>query len=614
MTRMSVASLSGAGPKRFVLPAVALAVATCCTPAPSQSATADWVSLATAPRTSPVDGDGLHREWTGADGQPVSLTVLAPRVAGRPTITLRPADGDNAPAITAALAKLRASGGGTLRLAPGSYPIAGGPPALPLDRLTDVLVDGTGAQLVFANWGDGILISNAARLAIRGLSVGYARPPVVAAQVRGGALAFAGPTPPPGAPVFQVTGTGPGGARMLLGRQGRALQAGGALGGNALGGFAPGAPVRVKLSYYKGGAIRIFDPDDKPVSHDITLDGVTVRDSAGAGVVVDLMGRGLAVIGSQFGTDGGAGIAYDALHVTAATGDILVEHNQFAGSGDDAINLASPIFDAQMGPGGRTALIGGNTAHIYPGARLALFDAGLQLVGTAQIAGRSPRDGQGRMPTEFTAPVSTSGVVRYARNMDLLGQRYAIVDNQVADCVCHGVLAQNPDGLIRDNSFSGLRYNAIRLLTSAMWKEGAGALNVVVADNRVQGTGADERGGMVWAAITVFGELAGNGAGGQAPIAPTPLNARLLIRDNQIAEVGQGCISVSSATDVTLDGNRCTGFDRRAARTPMLMERASMAAGLARLPAKSAYLARGDGVWIDPTTTSAVTRDGAAGG
>ncbi len=594
-----------------LLAPVALAVATCCSPAPSQSTPAqggDWTTLATAARQSPAQGDGLHRQWTGADGRPVTLAVIAPRVAGRPVIALSPAAGDNAPAIMAALARLRTAGGGTLRLAPGAWPIAGGPPALRLDGLSDVLVDGRGANLVFANWGDGILISNAARVALRGLSVGYARPPVVAAHVAKGRLAFAGAAPPPGTPVYQVSVNAPAGARVLFGKQGRMLQADGTVPGG-LGDFTPGQAVQVKLSWYKGGAIRIADPGDKPVSHDITLDGVTIRDSAGGGVVADLMGRGLAIVGAHFGA-GSSAIAYDAFHVTAASGDILVENNDFTDSGDDSINIASPIFTAALDTGGRTGTIGGTGARVYPGAQLALFDAALQLVGTAQVAQRAPRDASGAMRTTFTAPV-TATAVRYARNMDLLAQRYAIVDNRFSNGIGHGVLAQAPDGLVRDNQFSGLRYNAIRLLTSAMWMEGAGALNVVVAGNRITDTGQDTRPGRVWAAITVFGELGNDGAtdNGTAPLAPVPLNARLLIRDNQIDGVDQGCIAVSNATDVTLKNNRCTAFGRRPGRVRMLADRTDLRAGLAQLPAKGAYLASGDGVWIDSATTARVTAD-----
>ncbi|MEH3102704.1 MAG: right-handed parallel beta-helix repeat-containing protein [Sphingomonas phyllosphaerae] len=590
-----------ASPGRVALAAL---LTTCCAPTPSHSAPTDWAALATAARQSPVSGDGVRRSWNGADGGPVTVTVLAPRLDRRPVIALDPVPGDNGPAIAAALARLRAAGGGTLRLAPGTWPIAAGPPGLSLDGLDDVLIDGPGAQLVFAQWGDGILLSNVARVMLRGLSVGYAQPPVVAARVSGGRLVFAGAAPAPGTPVYQVSARGPTGARRLLGRHGQPLGADGALPG-ALDDFAPDTPVQVKLGWYRGGAIRIGDPGDVPVSHDITLDHVTVRDSAGSGVTVDFMDRGLAIVGARLGGAGGSAIAYDGIHVTAAGGDLLVENSDFTGMGDDAINIATPIIDAGLDPDGRTLTLSGVASRVAPGTRLALFDAGLRLLGTASVATRTPRDSAGRVRATLVAPVP-AGAVRYARHLGLLSARYAIVGNRIADCLCHGVLAQAPNGLVRDNRFTGLRYNAIRLLTSAAWKEGTGAFNVVVADNRIEDTGQDNRAGRVWAAITVFAELEAATPGGPAPLAAEPLNAGLLIRDNQIDAVDQGCIAISNATDVTLRNNRCTRFGRRPATMRMLADRDDVSGALARLPARGAYLAGGNGLWIDATTSARI--------
>jgi hypothetical protein len=608
--------------------AAAVVAMASCAAAPSQTVGRDpWVDLATAQRTSPVGpGQGTGIGWTGADGKPVSVGVAAPQLGNHPTvITLAPGAGDNGPAIQQALVRLHSAGGGTLRLSPGDYAIASGPPAVLIDGATDVLIDGTGARLVFAQWGDGVLIRNSARLAIRGLSVGYARPAVLAATVKqgpGGAqLAFdpAYGALPPGLSAHQVTvydraaGSYKDGARrLLLGRDGAAFTpaASGriALPGSGLDAFSDGDAVEVKLTYYKGGAIRIADPGDQPVSHDITLDGVTVRGSAGGGIVADLMGRGLAVLNSQIGLRNGPGgvvtIAYDAFHVTAMTGDILLRGNRFTGSGDDAMNLASPIF-AVTDPEGSTATLVVKGGGVYPGAKIALFDGNLRLVQVAQVASRAARDPNGATRATFAgSPIADS--VRYARNMDLLSTRYAVLGNDVSRCQCHGLLVQGPNGLVRGNSFESLRANAVRLTTSAWWKEGAGAQNVVVEKNRIQDTGADDRGGIVWAAIAVYAELGDDGGISQPQVATAPINARIAIRDNTISGVDQGCVSVASATDVTLRDNSCSDFNRRLNRQQFMVERNGVAAGIQRVPAKSAYLARGNGIWIDPLSTSHV--------
>ncbi|MEG8037855.1 right-handed parallel beta-helix repeat-containing protein [Sphingomonas sp. LR60] len=357
----------------------------------------------------------------------------------------------------------------------------------------------------------------------------------------------------------------------------------------------------MKLSWYRGGAIRIGDPGDTPVSHDITLDHVTVRDSAGTGITVEFMDRGLAIVAATLGGTGGSAIAYDGVHVTAAGGDLLIENSDFTGMGDDAINIATPILDARLDPDRRSMTLSGVASRVSSGTRLALFDAGLRLLGTATVAARSPRDPAGRIRAIFAAPVP-AGTVRYARNLDLLSARYAIVGNRITDCLCHGVLAQAPNGLVQDNLFTGLRFNAIRLLTSAAWKEGTGVYNVVVADNRIADTGQDTRPDRVWAAITVFGELDSAVPRAPPPLAAEPLNAGLLIRDNQIDGVGQGCIAISNATDVTLRHNRCTRFGQ----PPVMMQKLT---GRADPPSAPALLSAASGLWIEASTTARVTAD-----
>jgi hypothetical protein len=584
----------------FARAALVALLATGSAPTQSLGAPTGWAALATTARQSPASGDGVRRSWTGADGRPLTVAVLAPHLDGRPVIALDPVCGDNGPAIVAALARLHAAGGGTLRLARGTWPIAGGPPGLLLDGLSDVLIDGPGAKLVFARWGDGILISNAARVMLRGLSLGYADPPVVAARVSGGRLHFSGVAPVPGTTIYQVSAPGVAGARRLLSRQGQPLGAGGALPGG-LSDFAPGTPVQVKLSWYSGAAIRIGDPGDTPLSHDITLDHVTVRDCAGSGITVDFMDRGLAIVAATLGGAGGSAIAYDGVHVTAAGGDLLIENSDFTGMGDDAINIATPIIDARLDPDRRGVTLSGVASHVSSGTRLALFDAGLRLLGTAVVAARTPRDPAGRLRATFVAPVP-AGAVRYARNLDLLSVRYAIVGNRITDCLCHGVLAQAPNGLVQGNSFTRLRFNAIRLLTSAAWREGTGAHNVVVAGNRIADIGQDTRPDRVWAAITVFGELDSARPGTPPPLAAEPLNAGLLIRDNQIDGIGQGCIAISNANEVTLRHNRCGRFGQRPGMRQKLTYRADPH-GASSLPSA------GRGLWIDPSTTARVTID-----
>ncbi len=609
---------------------VVAAAICCCASVREQNPTSipqGWVNvLATRGAGSArASGAGSSYKWIGADNQSLSVSIAAPDVAGRAVATIRPVAGDNSAQINAALSRLKAAGGGTLRLAPGDYPLAGGPPALALNGLRDVAIEGRGATLTFAQWGDGIRIQNCQRLALRGLSLRYAQPAVISAVVRSsdrGNTLVVDPSQKAAlahAKIFQVTeydrsggGFVPNSRRLLLGRGGESATGDGSNGftlpSGKLKDFADGRPVEVKLSYYNGAAVHIADAGDTPVSENITLDGLTIQNSPGMGIVVDLMGSGLAVLNSQIGVraprSNAVTIAYDALHVTAMTGDILLQGNKFTASGDDAINIGSPIYDVLPGASGTSATLVAKTGGVYVGATLAFFDANLRWLGNAAIAKRSARSPAAQIGVTLADAVPEGA--RYARNIDLLSSRYAIADNEIYRCQCHGVLAQSPNGIIEGNKFDALLANAIRLVVSAWWREGSGVQNVVVKNNIITDTGNDSRRGVVWGAITAYAELGDGGGQDQPAVATQKINDTISIEGNTISGVDQGCISVASSSHVRIADNVCRQFNRRLDKGQLLLERTDPAAGIRRLPAKTGYLKQGIGIWIDPLSTSNV--------
>lgn len=611
--------------------ALMVAAAVCCcatvgTPNPT-TIPKGWLDILT---TSGASGDqpsgaGSSYRWTGADGRSLSVSVAAPDVAGRDVETISPLAGDNGAQINAALSRLKAAGGGTLRLSPGDYALAGGPPALALTGLRNVAIEGRGATLTFAQWGDGIRIQNCQRLALRGLSLRYAQPAVLSAVVRSSGRGNELVVDPSqraalaNARIFQVTeydkaggGFVPNARRLLLGRGGERPASDGSNGfmlpSGKLKDFADGRPVEVKLSYYNGAAVHIADAGDTPVSENITLDGLTIQNSPGMGIVVDLMRSGLAVLNSQIGVrtprSNAVTIAYDALHVTAMTGGILLQGNKFTASGDDAINIGSPIYDVLPGSGGTSATIGAKTGGVYVGATLAFFDGDLRWLGNAAIVKRSARSPTAQIGVTLADTVPEGA--RYARNIDLLSSRYAIAGNEIYRCQCHGILAQSPNGIIERNTFDALRANAIRLVVSAWWREGSGVQNVVVKNNIITDTGDDARRGVVWGAITAYAELGDDGGQDQPAVATQKINDGISIEGNSISGVDQGCISVASSSHVRIADNVCRQFNRRLDKGQLLLERTDPAAGLKRLPAKTGYLKQGNGIWIDPLSTSNV--------
>ena len=529
-----------------------------------------WSAIATGQSISPAGASGADHvvDWAGPNGKPVHLVVKVPVAARqRHVVTLSPGSGDAGPRILAAVAQV--AGGGVVRLTPGVYAIAGDAnwrdPALLLSGLTDVTIAGSGATLLFTRSGNGIRIADSNRVLITGVTLRYAEPAMVLARlaVDGSGPVIVGSGPAPAqlkfyqASVFNPANSAypRGGMRVIIGQGGALLAPGidGHAGAGRLAHIPPGNAVALKLGYYMSSAIDVRDSGVGDGSNDIVLDHIAIVNGRGMGVIVSQMNRGFALINSRIGpanlADLPESVAFDGVHVVAAAGDILIRNNIIQGTGDDGINRASPILDA-TGAVSPAAVSVRNAQSIRPGDKLGLFDGNLAFLGVAGVVGRSPTDATGVSHVQLDRPAGGDRAL-YVRNLRFIGNRYAVMDNIVGHCMCHGLLVQGPNGQVSGNRFEYLRYNAIRVLTSSAWHEGAGAENVLVSGNQISNTGEDGRRGFPWAAIIVYGELTGSVA------AADPLGSDIAITNNTITNVANGCVSVLSAIHVTVSANRC---------------------------------------------------------
>jgi len=486
-------------------------------------------------------------------------------------------------------------------------------PLLLIDGQKDVTISGKGATLMLMHWGSGIRISNCQRIRLADIEIRYSAPALVTGNVvqtaEGIGLAIdpaklSASDPPT---IHQITTLNPQGrgyaihgTRLIFGKAGvvfRPTGVGRFTSSDKLIGFQPGDRVAIKLTYYDGAAVAVDDNTEGPASEDITIDHVTISNSSGMAITVERMGRGLAIVNSHLGpttaADDVASIPFDGIHVSAMAGDILIRDNQIAGTADDGINLSSPVLDV-LGSGAAGAVNIRNAGAITLRDTVALFDAELRFLGSSAVIGRDPAASDGASTVHFASIIPNYQRARYARQGSSVGSRYAVIGNTIADCECHGLLAQGPNGLISKNEFSGLRYNAIRLLTSGMWKEGSGATNVVIIDNIIRDTGAATKPGFVWGAITAYGEI-GN-LGGQSHMTSVPVNSNLLITGNTVTHTQDVCVSIADSEDVTLTRNQC---DQTMLGGPSKTGAFASSGGDDKT--------RSEGIWIDPQTTTHVT-------
>jgi hypothetical protein len=551
-------------------------------PEPPDSPAFDaWRTMVTAETVSPaVAGPAdLSLDWTGADGRHVRLVVNAPAAgdASR-TVTVGPvAPGEDArPAFRAALDRARQTGARRIVAPKGRYLFRTMEPGdkghLWIHDLKDVTIDGQGSTLVFGNPGDGLRISAATRVKLTHLSLDYAMPTWSTGEISvvNGDKSLSLDNAPPGAapPIAQVSGFDPrtrtwtsNGPRLFFGQKNPepSLVGPNRRASPQFRNSADGQRVVVKLHRYEGSAIDVYD-GLAGASSDLTFEDVHVLTATGTGFKIKMRGRGLAIVDSSVAPDPASGrmlsAEYDAIHVAATGGDVLIRGNRIRGQGDDAMNLRSPIYPIERADAGASSVSLSDTAQtVAPGDAVAFFDRDGNYLFKAGVSSRSATEGA-NVELGLDRPVPADASPRYARDLALTSSRYAVVDNDVSGCECHGLLAQVPNGLVRDNRFTDLRFNAIRLLTSLEpWREGTGAFNVIVEQNTITRTGPDSALPVPWGAINVYG-LKGSA------LLSNPVNSDIIIRDNTITDVAQDCFMVTSSRSVTVTNNKCDKTQR----------------------------------------------------
>jgi len=530
----------------------------------------DWSTIAQSEALSPVkpaSGD-LVEQRAGANGRPIRVVVLAPRPpAGAGTVFVKPpaAGVDAAATLAEALQKARSSGAHRLVLAPGVYRLASrsrvvdADAALVLRDLQDFTIEGAGATLLVASGGNGLVISNCQRLRLSGVTIDYETPTSgsgVVVEKNGGKVIRLDPGALPGDKLHQViVRSEEVDRRFFFGRKGVDLQRTGAelSAGPAFDKLPAGASVLLKYHHYQGAAIQVRDANHLHATSDLILERVTIHSSTGAGVDIERMGRGLALVGLQIRARPNGpplSVEYDGVHVTSFGGDLILRDSLIRDQGDDAINLSTVVHQVESAtPGSDEIVLSHRTDVIAVGDTLAFFDLSGGYLSTARVRAFLPSPQHARVKLDRPAP---SSALAYARNLDLLGRRYVITGNRIGPCQCHGILAQTPNGVIDNNVMSGLRFNAMRLLTSLKpWKEGAGPFNIAVVDNQIRDTGGDRNRTVPHAAISVYVQ---NGT----YLTPAPVGSDILIRGNVITNVAQGCIYAEGVRNLNVRDNRCT--------------------------------------------------------
>jgi len=541
----------------------------------------NWAALVSTATTSPVNvepGD-YQKQWTAPDGRKVILVVKVPHPSDSTLSVTLPSvpEGDDArPYFEAALAKVRSEHAARLVIPKARYTFSSLPQSklghLILADLSDLTIEGNGATLIFSQDAPGLYVTTSSRIKLSQIDIEFSlHTASLATMVKQNQenVLVVDPRFPVSAndAIRYLSEYDPAAKNWVIGGQRVILppdtSTPAVLIGNqtyrsdAFKAAQVGKTFMVFHHWYGGAGIKIEDKPGPHQSEDITLDGVSVHSAPGMGIVAYGLKRGLAVFHSSVTPkDDPASLMsseYDAIHTLIVGGDVVIEGNKISGQGDDAINLNSPVSPVlKVSDDGKTVQLSTYSRFISASDSLAFFDTTGSYLGRATVVG-IPKS-LGGLTTEIAldrAPASIS-TATVARDIALTNNRVAVLRNNVSNCNCHGLLVQVPNVLVDGNVFSGLNYNAVRLLTNlGGFKEGVGAINVIVSNNQISGTGIDTSLPLPWAAISAYGALRNN------VVSVNPMNKSLVITGNTIRNAAQGCITVASSSDVVVTKNVC---------------------------------------------------------
>jgi lysophospholipase L1-like esterase len=303
-------------------------------------------------------------------------------------------------------------------------------------------------------------------------------------------------------------------------------------------------------------------------SENIRLDGVTIHSQPGMGIVAhhssNITLSGLRVVptpGSFIST------TTDATHFTSCSGLIRIENSQFAGNGDDGVNIHNYYYSiAQAARPGRYNLTVPVYTHAavldYPevGDSLDLVKAGsLEPAKSIVVKSVAPNPRQMRTEVELDGELPKDIHQYYLVNTTRL-PKVEIVNSSFMTHRARSILIKTRNVLIERNLFFAGGGTAIHIAAEGGWHEGVPSENVVIRGNRMigGGIGAGTVGGASAIAVNIDSKEPST----------TPLHRGLLIEDNTIVGAGaQRCIFISRAESVVIRHNEVSGC-----RTPISAE------------------------------------------
>lgn len=503
----------------------------------------------------------------------------------------KPDGGDATPAICAAFTAAQQLKGAptVIQFAPGRYTCAGGEkkpdgrtfaPSIHFDKLENVTIDGNGATLVGKDLAGLLLITNGRNITVRNLNVDWDPLPHTAGKVVRVLPEEHGYDIIPEIPVAPLAG------RIVQG----ILAYNPKLHRLADNGWevyqAVGERDADVTQLTPEGYLRIFQRRDTPLpevgwsvvvrhqvygyesftfvgSTNVLVEDVTVNAVPGMAVIGwacnDITIRRIKVIPAA---GGWMSATADAMHFNSCRGTITVEDSEFAGMGDDAINIHAMYGLVMERVDDHTIAVTGARFNTYYDKERAIWE--LPQVGDTieYSGGDEPLLARGQLLVASAQQdvAAHRTIIKFDKPLPADVGEKTILSNltsspavRIRRCHMHGnrargILMQTRDVVIEDCVFEDISGAGLQICTDAVdWYESLGARDVTVQRCIFKrcNFGVARRS----AALDIFSDLP-NGRQSAAGI-----HQRLNILDNKFEDNTGAAINVGSADGVNIRGN-----------------------------------------------------------
>lgn len=440
---------------------------------------------------------------------------------------------------------------------------------LPLDGIDDLVVEGSGSELIFRHIRPVMSFANSRRILVRNFSVDWEIDLAVPGRIEeagdGKVLKIAEGFPyAEGERIGTVTEYDSEATRwkrnpVEVYKPDAKLIAPGVWASEAFRKFPAGSAVVARKFVYEAHAFLL----DGAGTGDLAFEDVTIFSCPGMAFSGAWCDRGFrfsrCTIRRKDDPRRLISAAADGIWFGGAKGDILVEECDFSHQGDDAVNLHGAWVTITSRPSPRAMELAykwGRCPSFEPGEIVKLRRAGdLSIVQTARVVSVERDSPESRTCTvTLDADLEPSlELGDFVENTARACANFVIRGNYFHDNRARGLLLQAPGGLVENNRIANTMCAAMQVTTDARyWHEGFASENVVIRGNTMEGCNY-----AVWdrhakgrhpACLNVVADTVSG-------LSAAAVHSNIVIEHNTIKDTPGLAILVTSASDVIIKDN-----------------------------------------------------------